>query len=487
MRRFFASALVVLILLGTNSADINAYSSNVDEIQQSTVASTKRIITPAYLTMYDFATEGDLYYSHLTSKLVQDTDPENWGIFEGVKKTLGKPIAELFEAKKIVALINETFPLANQDAAKPINDLVVECAQILGVKTPEVFVRGNNEPTAYIIDIDGKYSLVLTSKLLELYGSTPNQLKFIIGHELGHAKANHLQSYQVSRAILQSLEGAALIGRLTKHPVGQSLIALPPLAFGFFLTWSREAEITADRAGLLCCQDIKVATQALMRLSHWISPNAPILNPDSPEFDPEELVISLEKWEEKPFVEFLSRLQEGSATHPFIRERVAAIMTWEKTDGYKQILERQSIPGEKQILSFQQIAIKGLGTNEGKENPYIKVYYNNQEIFQSEKLSKTSNPEWGNLNQEIEYLAGCPIFIEVWDIGRIGGWAGTVGGLWDRLKPVENVSDWTETRLVIGMFYPQKGKSEYILELRHSDDRPDILSKTLATVIVEVK
>jgi len=73
-----------------------------------------------------------------------------------------------------------------------------------------------------------------------------DEICFIVGHEFGHALYDHhnLPAYGIS-------QGARL----------------PPSKLMRLMSWSRQSEISADRAGMLCCGSIDASVQALIKLS----------------------------------------------------------------------------------------------------------------------------------------------------------------------------------------------------------------------------
>jgi Zn-dependent protease with chaperone function len=91
----------------------------------------------------------------------------------------------------------------------------------------------------------------------------PEEVHFVIGHECGHIHNQHV-TYRTIVLIL--LEGVFRI----PGPLGNTIrLILWPLrqTIGLALqAWSRRAEVTCDRAGLLCVKDLKVAESALIRL-----------------------------------------------------------------------------------------------------------------------------------------------------------------------------------------------------------------------------
>src|SRR5690606_4074639 len=83
-----------------------------------------------------------------------------------------------------------------------------------------------------------------------------NELRYLLGHEVGHVLSGHVL-YRTMMVILIQLAqlGFPIIG-LAARAV---LMAL--------LEWSRKAELSADRAGLLAVQDPEAAMRSMMKLA----------------------------------------------------------------------------------------------------------------------------------------------------------------------------------------------------------------------------
>ena len=86
------------------------------------------------------------------------------------------------------------------------------------------------------------------------------QLYHLIGHELGHIKANHVLYYSIAWLLFPLLE---LLGRRT---MGASDVATYALVLAMY-EWSRQAEFSADRAGLLCSQSLDTSLRAEIALT----------------------------------------------------------------------------------------------------------------------------------------------------------------------------------------------------------------------------
>lgn len=82
----------------------------------------------------------------------------------------------------------------------------------------------------------------------------PEELDFLIGHELGHMKCGHKTYQMLTEAMYRPLAGSDL-------DIIMNLIKMP------LLDWYRISDFTADRVGLLCCQDINVALKTMIKMS----------------------------------------------------------------------------------------------------------------------------------------------------------------------------------------------------------------------------
>lgn len=144
-----------------------------------------------------------------------------------------------------------------------VYDLGRDCAKRLGIGIPNIFIANDDEFNAYTYasdDIDP--IIVIHNLLLERY-SLP-ELKCIIAHECGHIHNYHTPFTLMSRLLAEHAVNGGRMAGLAQLPVAL-------LSLGADLTlnmWSRAAEVTADRAALICCDDVEDAFQATGRLSY---------------------------------------------------------------------------------------------------------------------------------------------------------------------------------------------------------------------------
>lgn len=121
-------------------------------------------------------------------------------------------------------------------------------------EVPELYVTQTPVFNAGAYGMDHPF-IVLHTAALEIL--TEDELRALIAHEMGHIVSGHAL-YRTIAAILLAVSFSAL-----PFLAG---IALLPIRLAI-LEWSRKAELSADRAGLLGCQNVMVAQQLFMKMA----------------------------------------------------------------------------------------------------------------------------------------------------------------------------------------------------------------------------
>jgi Zn-dependent protease with chaperone function len=157
---------------------------------------------------------------------------------------------------------------------------------------------------------------------------SPEELLFVIAHEVGHIKSAHVLYYQIAEFIpvIGEIVGAATFG------VGEFLGAGLQIAL---LRWKRMSEYTADRAGLLACRDAEVALRTLMKLAglpakSYASANTEDFIAQAREFqamDTDKLSL---------IAKFFSTM---GASHPWTVMRAQELLRWVDDGSYERILK----------------------------------------------------------------------------------------------------------------------------------------------------
>ena len=184
---------------------------------------------------------------------------------------------------------------------------------------PEMYVQSDPSLNAMTIGMDTPI-IVLSSGLVNALDD--DELRFVIGHELGHALSGHA----LYRTLLLRL--LALGGLLAAIPGGA--IGIRVITVGL-LEWSRKAELSADRAGLLATQDPTAALR-----THMKTASGGALD----ELDVTSFLAQGAEYDEGGDVREslikLSLLQQQ--THPFAVVRATELRRWTDSGAYTAIL-----------------------------------------------------------------------------------------------------------------------------------------------------
>lgn len=196
--------------------------------------------------------------------------------------------------------------------------------QILDIDEPELYVALDPNPNAYTYGHNRPF-VVLTSGLVDLMSD--EEIFFVIGHELGHIKAGHVLYTLIAHNI------ASIVTRLGQATLGIGALLGQGLVYAL-LEWHRKAELTADRAGLLCVQDASVCTHSFMKLAGG-SRNL-IDQMDESEF--KRQIESYEDADRSGLNRAYKVLLTLGRTHPYAILRAKELDLWHD-DGYQRLME----------------------------------------------------------------------------------------------------------------------------------------------------
>ena len=197
-----------------------------------------------------------------------------------------------------------------------IHNIAKECAETLGIVPPQVYIVNSPTLNAGTYGTNEESFIVVHSALVDQY--TDEELRFVLGHECGHIHNSHVV-YLTTLHFLH-LVARAYLGALV-------MPAMIPL-----MAWSRRAEITCDRAGMLCSKDGHVAARALTKLVVGSKKLYEEFNLDA----------FLEQYEEGK--EGIGRYMEALASHPFLPKRVLAMRVFAESGLYKKHAASSNAP-----------------------------------------------------------------------------------------------------------------------------------------------
>src|SRR5262245_13597111 len=204
-------------------------------------------------------------YEHPSDKKTLDALQSQSGI-----ETLIRKFNEFGVDRLLRIQLMGSYLRATEDSFPGLYRAVQESCEILDLpKRPTVYIQpgGLNAFTAGV----EQPIVVLNAGLID--SMSEQELRFVVGHELSHIKSGHVLYYQVAMLlpVLAEMLGTATlgIGALLSLPLEVALIR-----------WQRMSELTADRAGLLACQDINAATMAMIKLAGLPAKFFDQVNPD---------------------------------------------------------------------------------------------------------------------------------------------------------------------------------------------------------------
>ena len=182
----------------------------------------------------DLQADGD---RDLAARLLQEPD---------VKRAIEKIEVEGREAGARRRLLGTAIRLT-PDMAPDVHETLDGCRRTLGLESPiESFVYPGAEFNAAAVRPErGRLLIIVSSSLLEAFEA--EELRFVAGHELGHHLFEHHRIPVVSL-----LDGTRRVS--------------PGLVLRLF-AWQRYAEISCDRAGVICAGGIEPAARALFKLA----------------------------------------------------------------------------------------------------------------------------------------------------------------------------------------------------------------------------
>jgi Zn-dependent protease with chaperone function len=261
-------------------------------------------------------------------RILRDIHPSSWehpadraalaalrrlpGFDEVLKKVFGifgeKPIRLAFQANA-VRVSEKQFP--------QVWERYLEVLETMDSPPYDLFVSQTPLVNAGAYGMDKPF-IVLNSGSIRLLNE--DELTYLIGHELGHIMSGHVLYRTMTVLLLQLASlGFPIVG-LAARAV---LMAL--------LEWSRKAELSCDRAGLLAVQNPDATLRSFMKLAGGGQPEENDLN---------EFLRQADEYRQSGDVADIvfKVLNLLGTTHPFHVLRAAEVRDWIEAGEYDRIL-----------------------------------------------------------------------------------------------------------------------------------------------------
>ena len=252
--------------------------------------------------------------------------PADQGALVALRKLKGfdtvmKTLSGLVNERSVRLLLLGSAVRADARNFAELHRLFSDCGAVLdAVELPELYVRASPTFNAYTVGIN-KPIIVIDSGLVELLDDE-EEMRFLLGHELGHALSGHAVYQTLLRRLI------ALTGVLYAVPGGAIGVRAITAAL---MEWSRKAELSADRAGLLATQNPAAATRVHMKLAsggHLADLDATSFFAQGNEYS------ETEDFRDSVLKVFLVENQ----SHPFAVVRAAELRRWTESGEYTAIL-----------------------------------------------------------------------------------------------------------------------------------------------------
>ena len=213
-----------------------------------------------------------------------------------------------------INITNESLPKMHQQ--------LVDACKILGLKEIPTYSTDWEYAPYHFSNGEKHRRIVMMSGSADLF--TDEEMMFVLGHELGHMACGHKPYHMLLETFYMPFVNDAAF------KAWASIIKLP------LMEWYRISDYTADRMGLLCCQDINAAITTMIK-------KAGLPKKCYNNIDVQSFVQQARDFEEN-FTDTMDRvvkvLSIRSAEFPWLVVRAGKLYDWYHSDEYRQIIDK---------------------------------------------------------------------------------------------------------------------------------------------------
>ena len=215
-------------------------------------------------------------------------------------------------------ILNTQMVRVGPDQYPAIYEMVVDACQVLGssdgepIPVPRIFIGYNGGQRAIKVANYQNPTIIIGDAFL--WAFKPPELQYLVARKVGSIHCKHVFLLDVVKGARGMLDSwlPEFLNRIILGGVG-----------GQLLGWLKEAEISADRAGLLVVGDVDVATNALIKLNLQAS-----LDDFYGPANPEAFARQLGEMDRNRLTTASAALAELKNPNPFLTVRVADLLSF---------------------------------------------------------------------------------------------------------------------------------------------------------------
>lgn len=250
---------------------------------------------------------------HTKDKSYQD----NLSKILGFKKLVQNTVGTIMEKYAAVEYSGNGISI-NAVSSPKLNSALNDAKKTLDIKDTISFSTDWHYAINSFTVGEQKKRIVLLTGTVDLLNDI--ELQFILGHELGHIKCNHITYQMLAESLFIPIQDSVF-----KFAI--SAVRIP------LLNWYRISDFTADRAGLLCCQDITVALQTMIKM-------AGLPKSYYSQIDIKTFIEQARSFQKNTDIvdKAIKYLSVNSAFHPWLILRAAELLEWYESGQYSKII-----------------------------------------------------------------------------------------------------------------------------------------------------
>lgn len=212
--------------------------------------------------------------------------------------------------------------LVTRESCPELYDLVRDVADTLDLRPlPRFYTQWGYNINGYTTGYKEDTLLVLNSGAVDLLSE--DELRYVVGHEGGHIRSAHTIYHVMAQLFNSAIGQIPIVGSLAT-PIYYAL-----------LYWTRMSEFTADRAGLLACQNIDAAISAIIKMSGLPQKYFDNMNKEAFIKQATEFRQSFSGFTDKA----IKTLTIAGSSHPWTVLRAAELLAWYESGEYQKVFD----------------------------------------------------------------------------------------------------------------------------------------------------